>query len=243
MCASAPLFLARENLEMNDNSRLGRQPAQQLLQVAARKGDTARSRGKTRPRDMNEYSAAVAGNARPGVMVDFDDQIVESIGALEPVPWFIGRPPERAVIASVRGVFAPGVVHRDSPDRQEGTRARQAVRPPPQPNRMKSAGRRCAVAFAFRRLDACPAQSRADRALPCHEPSLRAQPRADVHMDCGQRDPAHRVVSAFCHGLSRGSQAQLFSTQTDYRSKFCGLTFCGHMIFFGNRFPLFRIML
>ena len=184
---------------MNYNSRLGRQPAQQPLQVAARKRDTARSRGKTRPRDMNEYSAAVADNPRPGVMVDFDDQIVESIGALEPVPWFIGRPPERAVIPPVRGVFAPGIVRRDSPDRQEGTRAWQAVRPPPQPNRMKLAGRRGAVAFAFRRLDACPAQSRADRAPVCHEPSLSAQPRADVHMDCGQRCPAHRVVSVFCH--------------------------------------------
>ena len=228
---------------MNYNSRLGRQPAQQPLQVAARKRDTARSRGKTRPRDMNEYSAAVAGNARPGVMVDFDDQIIESIGALEPVPWFIGRPPERAVIASVRGVFAPGVVHRDSPDRQEGTRARQAVRPPPQPNRMKSAGRRSAVAFAFRRLDACPAQSRADRALPCHEPSLRTQPRAHVYVNRGQRGLAYRIVFSSRHERSRICRRRVPQAQV-FRSKLSiALTFCGHMIFSDNRFPLFRIML
>jgi hypothetical protein len=31
---------------------------------------------------MNEYSAAAAGNTRPGVMVDFDDQIVKPVGTL-----------------------------------------------------------------------------------------------------------------------------------------------------------------
>src|SRR5262245_38696388 len=135
---------------------------------------------------MNEYSAAVAGNTRARIVVDFDDQIVKPIGALEAIAWFIGRPPERVIVAPVRGVFAPGIVPPNWPNRQEGTRAARAVRPPPQPNRMKLAGRRSAIAFAFRRLDAGPAQSCANRALPRHEPSLRAQPRADVHMDCGQ---------------------------------------------------------
>jgi hypothetical protein len=219
-----------------------------MLQVTPRKRDTARSRAKTRPRDMNKYSAAVAGNTRPGVMIDFDDQIVKPIGTLEAVAWFIGRPPERAVVAPVLGVFAPGIVRRNSPDRQEGMRARQAVRPPPQPNRMKLAGRRGAIAFAFRRLDACPAQSGANRALPRHEPSLCAQPRAHVHMNCGQRSLAHWVVSAFCHELSRSSQAQLFQPKLTIALTFCALTlcaltFCGHMVFSENRFPLCKIML
>ena len=95
---------------MNDNSRLGRQPEHQPLQVAARKRDTASGRGKTGPSDMNEYSAAVA-------VVDFDDQVVKPIGALEAVAWFIGRPPERSVVAPVLGVFAPGIVSRDALDR------------------------------------------------------------------------------------------------------------------------------
>ena len=175
---------------------------------------------------MNEYSAAAAGNARARIMVDFDDEIVKPIAALEAVAWFIGRPPERPVVAPVLGVFAPGIVRRYSPDRQERVRTRQAVCPPPQPNRMKSAGRRGAIAFAFRRLDAGAPQSRSNRALPHHEPSLRVQPRANVHVDCGQRGSAHRVGSAFCrefcqdlcHKLPRSSQAQFFSTRTDYRS-------------------------
>ena len=178
---------------------------------------------------MYEYSAAVAGNARARVMVDFDDEIVKPIAALEAVAWFIGRPPERPVVAPVLGVFAPGIVRSYATDRQEGARTGQAVCPPPQPNRMKSAGRRGAIAFALCRLDAGAPQSRANRALPRHEPSLRVQPRADVHMDCRQRGSAHGVASAFCrefcqascqasrHEPPRSSQAQFFSTQPDYR--------------------------
>jgi len=102
---------------MNDNSRLARQLAHQPLQVAACKRDTARSGAKTRPCDMNEYSAAVAGNTRARVVVYFDDQIVKPIGALEAIAWFIGRPPERAIVAPVRGVFAPGIVPPNWPNR------------------------------------------------------------------------------------------------------------------------------
>jgi hypothetical protein len=191
---------------------------------------------------VNENSAAVAADARAGVMVDFDDQIVKPIGTLQTIAWFIGRPPERTVIAPVFGVFAPGIVRRYSPDRQQGTRVRQAIRTPPQPDRMKLAGGRRAIAFAFCRPDACPTQSRANRALPHREPSLPAQSRADVQMDCGQRGLtyclAHWAVFSSRHELSQGSQAQLFQVEL-----ISALTFCGHMIFSENRFPLCRIML
>ena len=65
---------------------------------------------------MNEDGAAMAGHARARVMVDFDDEIVKPVAALEAVAWFIGRPPERPVVASVLGVFAPGIVCRYAPD-------------------------------------------------------------------------------------------------------------------------------
>ena len=203
------------------------------MQVAARKRDTACRRAKTRPRDMNKDSAAVAGHARAGVMVDLDDKIVKAIAALEVVAWFIGRPPERPVVASVLGVFAPGIVRRYAPHRQKGTRTRQAVCPPPQPNRMKSAGRRGAIAFAFRRLDAGAPQSRANRALPHHEPRLRVEPRADVHMDCGQRGFAHRLASAFCpefcqtscHEPPRRFKRNFFQPSLTIALTFCALTF------------------
>ena len=70
---------------MNDNSRLTGQTADQPLQIIAHERDTARSGAKTPPGDVDEYSTAMAGNARARVMVDFDDKIVQSIGALKTV--------------------------------------------------------------------------------------------------------------------------------------------------------------
>jgi hypothetical protein len=42
---------------------------------------------------MNKDGAAVAGHARARVMVDFDDEIVKPIAALEAVACLFGRPP------------------------------------------------------------------------------------------------------------------------------------------------------
>jgi hypothetical protein len=69
---------------------------------------------------MQEYSAAATGNARPSVVVDFDNQIVEAVGAPQPVAWFIGRPVEGPVVAPIGRIFAPGVVRANAPDRQQG---------------------------------------------------------------------------------------------------------------------------
>src|SRR5690348_12750884 len=131
---------------------------------------------------MNEDSTAVAGDPRTRVMVDLDEEIIEPVGALEPVAWFIGRPPERPVVAPVFGIFTPGIVRRDRPNRQLRARARQTVSAPPQPHRTELPCRRRAIAFAFRRLDAGPAQGGANSALPRHEPGLPAQLRPGVNM-------------------------------------------------------------
>ena len=137
---------------------------------------------------MDKYCTAVAGDARAGVVIDFDDQIVEPVGAFKPVAWFIGRPPEWPVVATVLGIFAPGLFWRDRPDRQQGAWSWQAVRSPPQPNRMKSPCRRAAIAFAFRGFDAGAAQRGTQGALPCQEPRLPAKGmRADMNMNRGQR--------------------------------------------------------
>jgi hypothetical protein len=135
------------------------------------------------------------------------------------------------------------MIRRDWPDRQQRARARQAVGSPPQPNRMKSPGRRRAIAFPFRGLDTGPAQGGADGALSCDEPRLRAMARADVHMDCGQRRLARCVVLSARHELSPSSQAQMFQLELTIALTFCALTFCRRTIFSENRFPLCRIML
>jgi hypothetical protein len=67
---------------------------------------------------MDEDGAAAAGNARPGVMVDFDDEIVQGIVAAEPVARFLGRAREGPVIAAVGRVLAPGVAGTDAANRQ-----------------------------------------------------------------------------------------------------------------------------
>ena len=134
---------------------------------------------------MDEHRTTAAGDTRAGIVVDFDDQIVEPVGALKPVAWFIGRPPEWLVVAAILGIFAPGMVGRDRPDRQQGAWARQAVRPPPQPKGMKFPSRRGPITFSFRGLNAGPAQGSEHRALSCQEPSLRTTLRADTNVNCG----------------------------------------------------------
>lgn len=66
---------------------------------------------------MDEHGTAAAGHARPGVVVDFDDHVVEAVATLEPVAWFIGRAPEVPVIAAVGGILAPGIARADPPRR------------------------------------------------------------------------------------------------------------------------------
>ena len=107
---------------------------------------------------MDENGAAAAGHARPGIVVDFDDYVVEAVAAAEPVAWFIGRAPEAVVIAPVVRVLAPGIVRADAADRQQCPRPRQAIGAPPQPHWQKSAARGAAVAFALIGLDAGAAE-------------------------------------------------------------------------------------
>jgi hypothetical protein len=134
---------------------------------------------------VDEDSAAAPGDAWSGIVVDLDDKIVEPIGAPEPVAWFTGRPAEWPVVPPIGWVFTPSIIRSDAPDGKQGARPRQAISPPPQANRVKLPRRCRTIAFAFVCFDACPAQSRSNRALPGHEPSLRAQPGAHVHMNCG----------------------------------------------------------
>jgi len=187
---------------------------------------------------MQEYSAAAASNARPSVMVDFDNEIVEAVGAPQPVTWFIGRPVEGPVVPPIGRVFAPGVVGANPPDRQQGARPRQAVGSPPQPNRMKLPGRRRAVAFPLDRFDAGPAQCRPYRAMSHHHPALRAPLRAGTDIDCGkmdrgkmdrgQRALSHRATVPAHHLPSRLSRAQSLQFKPSV-----ALTFCPHIIFSG----------
>ena len=176
---------------MNLNSRLWRNAAEQGQQVVPPQRDTAGGRSKAIAGDVNEYGAAAAGYPGAGVVIDFDDQVVEAVVAAQPVAWFIGRPAERAVIAAIRGVLAPGVVRPDAAGRQQGSRPHQAVGPPPQPHRVKPAGRGPAVAFALARFDAGTAKRDGKGFRAGKQPTPRAPARPGANANDAQRSSLH----------------------------------------------------
>src|SRR5262245_60412369 len=107
---------------------------------------------------MHEDRATASGHPRTGIVVDLDDEVVEVVAAPQPVAWFIGRAPERPIIAAVRGIFAPGNIAGNALRRQQSFGPRRPVRPPPQPPEPKPAPRRAAVALALVGADARAAE-------------------------------------------------------------------------------------
>jgi hypothetical protein len=115
------------------------------------------------PRQMQKHGAAAPGNAWPRVVVDLDNEIVETIGARQAVTAAIRRQPHRLVIMPVAGVFAPGVLGLDPPYRQVRPWPDVAVGAPPQLPRAEGASRGPAIALALVGEDAAPSQRHRDR--------------------------------------------------------------------------------
>ncbi len=135
---------------------------------------------------MDENGTAAPGHAGPGVVIEFDNQIVKAVVTAEPVAWFIGRPAECLIIAAVCRVFAPGVMKSDPAHREQSPWPRQTIGAPPQANGVKPAGWRGAVAFALGRLDSGAAERDARRPecprTPDQPPlAMLARPGADTN--------------------------------------------------------------
>jgi len=79
-----------------------------------RQRDAASGRRQGWPPDVDEHGAAATGDAGPRVVIDLNKDVVEVIVAPKPVAWFIGRPPEGAVVAPVGGIFAPRIGAADA---------------------------------------------------------------------------------------------------------------------------------
>ena len=107
---------------------------------------------------MQKYSAAVAGDARMGVVVDLDDKVVEMIVTLQAIAVLTGIEPHRLVVMTAGGVFAPGILGPDGANRQKCARSRVAVGTPPQLPRPKRPPRGAAIAFPLVGDDAAPAK-------------------------------------------------------------------------------------
>src|SRR6266850_2031597 len=111
-----------------------------------------------------------AGDPWAGVVIDFDDEIVEVVLARQPIAGLITDQANRLIVMAVPRVLAPGVLGPDRPDRQIGPRPRMAVGAPPQLQRVIRAPRGAAVALPLVGKDAA--------ATKCHRhgPAVRRQP-------------------------------------------------------------------
>lgn len=98
---------------------------------------------------MDEHGAATTGDPRPCIVIDFDNKIIEVVGAAHVVSWFTGRPPEGPVVAPIARVLAPGVCRTYVPGRQARPGPQPAIRPPPQSDRAKTATRSATIALAL----------------------------------------------------------------------------------------------
>ena len=110
---------------------------------------------------MQEHGAAPPCDARPGIVVDLDDEIVEMILPRQTITILAGQALDRAVVVPIGGIFRPSVGRTDRPDRQIGLRPGVPVGAPPQPHRPEAAAGCSAVAFELVGLDS--AASKRDR--------------------------------------------------------------------------------
>lgn len=169
---------------MNYDSCLTAKASDQTGEVVACERHTARRRAVSRTGNVNEDGAAAPRYARSQIVVDFNDKIVEIVIATQPVAWFIGRPMKWPVIAAVGGVLAPSVVEADRTHGQECPRPSQTIGSPPQPNRMKAAGRGAAIALALAGLDPTAAQRNPQRPLGSgYQPPPGAAARAGAEVN------------------------------------------------------------
>jgi hypothetical protein len=143
---------------MNYDSRFSRELPDQSKQLISRKRDAAGGWTEIRPSDVNENRAAAPRDARPRIVVDFDNEIIKAVITTEPVAWFIGRAPKWLVVTAIGRILAPGIAFTDGADGKQAARPRQAIGPPPDSNGMKAAGGSAPIAFPLVGLDPAPPQ-------------------------------------------------------------------------------------
>jgi hypothetical protein len=168
---------------VNIDSCFSSDAGQKNAEIAWSQGDTALGRPKSRPRDVHEHSATAAGDPWPGIVVDFDDKVIKTIGPGQAVASFIGRALKKPIVAPVSWVLTPGIARFDAPRRQQRRWHHDPVRPPPQSDRMVRAARCPAVALAFSRPNTGPAERHRHGQGTREQPAPRAlaRPRNDAN--------------------------------------------------------------
>jgi len=157
---------------MNYDSGFARDPSEQDLQIALAERYAAGSGRKSWAGDVEKYGAAPSGDAGARVVVNFNNEIIEIVGAAEPISWFSGRAPKRSIVAPVGRVLAPCVQWTDAARRQPRQRPQLAIRPPPYSKRAKAAAGGAPVAFAFVGPNAGTAECDRHGQWPGEQPAL-----------------------------------------------------------------------
>ena len=79
---------------------------------------------------MQEHGAATAGYPWAGVVIDFDDEIIEVVLARQPVAGLVANQADGLIVMAVPWVLAPGVLRADGADRKQRRRPWMAVGAP-----------------------------------------------------------------------------------------------------------------
>src|SRR5436190_1366192 len=136
---------------------------------------------------MQKHGTAAAGDARRGVVVDLDNEVVEVILAPQAVAGLSPLKPDRPVIVAVVGVFAPGVFAANRADRQECRRPAVTVGAPPQFPGAEGAAGGAAIALPLVGLDAATAERDRYRPPICRQPAPLRIAGGRSNPDRGQR--------------------------------------------------------
>src|SRR5438445_3003748 len=135
---------------------------------------------------MQEHGAAAAGYPWAGVVIDFNDEIVEMVLARQPVAGLVADQTNGLIVVAVSRVLAPGVFGPDRPDRQIGPRPRMAVGAPPQLQRIVRAPRGAAIALPFVGQDAAATKCHRHGPAVCRQPARARVGRSPVDPNCRQ---------------------------------------------------------
>ena len=135
---------------------------------------------------MNKYGAASLCDPGTRIVIDLNDEIVETIFSRKPVAFGVRRHLDGAVVAAVSGILAPGVGAADPACREGGAWAWMPVGAPPQPLESERAARRTSVAFTFICLDAAPAKCHWQRKNSGDQPASPPVPWLVSYCDPGQ---------------------------------------------------------
>src|SRR5215831_733959 len=135
---------------------------------------------------MHEDGTTTTGDARTGVMVEFDHDIVEAIVTPQPITLASGRRAHRPIVPPVARVLAPSIDGADASRRQSRRGAWGAIGAPPDPLQAKSSARRRPIALALIGGDAAASERHRDRERACRQPAAPVVPWAAAYAQNGK---------------------------------------------------------